>query len=226
MCGVKAGDGATLRCCCCCWVAGGWSLKAGAGGLDSLLRGSYATLAWASWLDGGWQVTWLSRTGVGSEAGKKYSLCSLEYFGVVGASTDVWWRQKTAGHVTALTHTGCPHRQHPPRLARRLVSWRVTWLCSACPINDHSSTQLLHKQPAAAAVMATPRKTAPGSECNNYNQTDQEEKRRGRRSLLISIDSRVINDHYCSLVLMDVFINHFTPESVRTATSRTQYSYY
>lgn len=108
-----------------------------------MLRGSYATLAWASWLGGGWQATWLSRTGVGSEAGKKYSLCSLEYFGVVGASTDVWRRHNSGSHDQSNTQSGaspgspsCPGEEPraPPTTTpqhqcctnnlRRLLSWQ------------------------------------------------------------------------------------------------------
>lgn len=58
-----------------------------------MFRGSYAALAWPSWEDSGWQAAWLSRTGVGSEAGKKMSRCSLVYLGVVGASPAVCRRQ-------------------------------------------------------------------------------------------------------------------------------------
>lgn len=75
-------------------LCAGWSWKLEAWGLDSLLRGSYTTLAEPSWPDSGWQAVWLSRTGVGREAGKKMSLCSLVYLGVVGASPADCWRQK------------------------------------------------------------------------------------------------------------------------------------
>lgn len=78
---------APLLCC-------GWSWKLEVWGLGSLLRGSYTTLAWLSWVDSGWQVEWLTRTGVGREAGKKRSRCSFVYLGVVGASLEACWRQK------------------------------------------------------------------------------------------------------------------------------------
>lgn len=83
VCGKKAmaaaGWAPALLCCV-------WSWKLEVWGLDSLLRGSYTTLAWPSCVDSGWQAVWLSRTGVGREAGKKRSRCSLVYLGVVGAS--------------------------------------------------------------------------------------------------------------------------------------------
>lgn len=78
----------------------GWSWKPELWGRDSLLRGSHTDLAWPSWMDSGWQVVWLSRTGVGREAGKKRSLCSLVYLGVVGASPTDCWRQKEGKVVT------------------------------------------------------------------------------------------------------------------------------
>lgn len=84
---AAAGGPAALLGCGCSW-------KPEAGGLGNLLRGSYATLVWASWAGSGWQAAWLSRTGVGSEAGKKTSRCSLAYLGVVGASPVDCWRQR------------------------------------------------------------------------------------------------------------------------------------
>ena len=96
VCGRKAmaaaGWLAALLCCGCSWKLEAW-------GLDTLLRGSYPTLAWPSWADSGWQMEWLRRTGVGKAAGKNRSLWSLAYLGVVGASpADCWKQRKSRGH--------------------------------------------------------------------------------------------------------------------------------
>lgn len=73
------GGAVALQGCGCSW-------KPEVGGLGSLFSGSYTTFGWLSWAGSGWTAAWLSRTGVGSEAGKKMSRCSLVYLGVVGVS--------------------------------------------------------------------------------------------------------------------------------------------
>ena len=65
-----------------------WPLKGA--GLGVFPSGSYPTLARLSWEGRGGQAAWLRRTGVGSEAGKKRSRCSLAYLGVVGVSPADW----------------------------------------------------------------------------------------------------------------------------------------
>lgn len=81
------GGAVALRGCGCSW-------KPEVGGLGSLFSGSYTTFGWLSWAGSGWTAAWLSRTGVGSEAGKKMSRCSLVYLGVVGVSAADCWRQE------------------------------------------------------------------------------------------------------------------------------------
>lgn len=81
------GAAVALRGCSCSW-------KPEVRGLGSLFSGSYTTFGWLSWAGSGWTAAWLSRTGVGSEAGKKMSRCSLVYLGVVGVSAADCWRQE------------------------------------------------------------------------------------------------------------------------------------
>lgn len=100
-CGKKAMAAGWLAALLCC----GWSWKLEAWGLGSLLRGSYAALAWLSGLESGWQVEWLSRIGVGREAGKKMSRCSLVYLGVVGVSPADCKRDKNSNGSESVRST-------------------------------------------------------------------------------------------------------------------------
>lgn len=104
-CGRK---GTAARLCC------GWSWKPELWGRDILLRDSYVNLAWMSWVGSGW----LSRTGVGREAGKKMSRCSLLYLGVVGASPADCWTHK--GKVVKRRSRGLPWNRLILSLLREL----------------------------------------------------------------------------------------------------------